>query len=87
MKKIIRNTDVDTSRQRIHTKSRVSGTFISILKDMYQLFICLLFVATPVPFQYTTKIKAEMDLVNDLIQGPTWDYNILKSPHVKKRLT
>ena len=73
--------DLDTAYRRIHANATTASTCISIVEKPSFLCLRLPFGTTPAPAEYTTVSKAEIDLVNDLLRGKSWDTENLNSPH------
>ena len=64
---LIGETDLDTSYRRIHANEQIASTCITIIENLSLLCIQLTFGTAPVLTEYTTFIKAEIELINNIL--------------------
>ena len=69
------------SYRLIYTNMRIASTCISILDTLFLLCICLHFVTTPAPVEYTKVSYGTIDLGNYIPRDKSWDATELQSPH------
>ena len=78
---LIVKIDLNAAYQRVHANPQIAATCIAIVVKLSFLCLCLLFVTTSTPAEYTTISEAEINLGNDLLADTSWDVTNLQLLH------
>ena len=78
---LISKSDLDAWYRRLHVIPDLAVRFITIVKNIGNIFTRLPFGVSAGPSKSSQVSEATFDLTNDILKDPTWDPKLLHSPH------